>query len=67
LRTKPSSVIAASTRLRVASLTRPGRFSTFDTVPRETPARAATVFMLGAPFVVTLSPRSMKRKQFTFK
>jgi hypothetical protein len=39
----------------VASLTRPGRFSTFDTVPRETPARAATVFMLGAPFVVTLA------------
>src|SRR3954453_14099697 len=41
--------MAACTRLRVRSLTSSGRFRTFDTVPRETPARAATSFMLGAP------------------
>ena len=42
LRTKPSSAIASSTRSRVATATSSGRFSTFDTVPTETPARAAT-------------------------
>ena len=42
LRTKPSSSIAWSTRSRVAAATSSGRFRTFDTVPTETPARAAT-------------------------
>jgi hypothetical protein len=42
-------VIARSTRSRVPALTRSGRFRTFDTVPSDTPARAATSFMLGAP------------------
>jgi hypothetical protein len=43
-RTKPSDAIAASTFARVTGLTTSGRFSTFDTVPRETPAAAATAF-----------------------
>ena len=42
LRTKPSSAIASSTLARVAPLTRSGRFRTLETVPSETPARAAT-------------------------
>ena len=43
---KPSDLIAAWTRLRVDSATTPGRLSTLDTVPTETPARAATSLML---------------------
>ena len=43
LRTKPRSAIAWRTRLRVASATRSGRLSTFDTVPTETPAKAARI------------------------
>jgi hypothetical protein len=54
LRTKPSSTIAACTRSRVASLTSCGRFSTFDTVPMDTPATAATSFM---PGVLSVIPR----------
>ena len=44
--TQPSLVIATCTRSRVWSLTRPGEFTTFETVPSETPASAATSFML---------------------
>jgi hypothetical protein len=44
LRTKPSSSIARSTRCLVAAATNSGRLSTFDTVPTDTPARAATSF-----------------------
>ncbi|GAB2685750.1 hypothetical protein GCM10009743_71320 [Kribbella swartbergensis] len=43
-RTKPSEAIAASTFARVIGLTTSGRFSTFDTVPKDTPAAAATAF-----------------------
>ena len=39
--------MADCTRERVRSLTRSGRLITLDTVPSETPARAATSFMLG--------------------
>src|ERR1700726_4167065 len=42
----PSVLIAAWTRLRVDSATTSGRLSTLDTVPTETPARAATSLML---------------------
>ena len=42
LREKPSASIASSTRSRLSSLTIAGRFSTFETVPVETPARLAT-------------------------
>ncbi|GAA3095396.1 hypothetical protein GCM10020001_009290 [Nonomuraea salmonea] len=45
-RTNPSSLMAASTRSRVAGATLPGRFSTLETVPGETPASAATSLML---------------------
>src|SRR4051812_26506790 len=44
LRTKPRSLIACSTRRRVGSRTICGRFKTFETVPTETPAAAATSF-----------------------
>ena len=56
LRTKPSSAIEASTRLRVRSATTSGRLSTFETVPRETRACAATSFMLGEPDTQPLPP-----------
>src|SRR6478609_8651126 len=46
LGTKPSSAIAASTLARVAARTAAGRLSTLETVPSETPARAATSLML---------------------
>ena len=42
LRIYPSSSMADSTAARVASETVSGRLRTFDTVPTETPARAAT-------------------------
>jgi hypothetical protein len=57
LRTNPSSTIAAWTRVRVFSLTRCGRLSTLDTVPTDTPARAATSFMPGDPLVIALPPQ----------
>jgi len=44
--TRPSSAIALSTRSRVAGATRSGRLSTLDTVPSDTPARAATSMTL---------------------
>jgi len=56
LRTKRSSAIAASTLARVAGLTRSGRLSTLDTVPRETPAAAATSFM---PAALASAPGSL--------
>src|SRR4029453_10570511 len=43
---QPSFAIASSTRRRVGSATMLGEFKTFDTVPSETPASAATSFML---------------------
>ena len=46
LRTKPRAMIANCTRVRVSSATRSGRFKTLETVPTETPARAATSLML---------------------
>ncbi len=46
LRMKPSSSIAARTRSSVGGATRSGRFSAFETVPSETPARLATSRML---------------------
>src|SRR5690606_14856809 len=51
LRWNPSSSIAASTRERVASVTRSGWFSTWETVPRDTPARCATWAIEGRPVV----------------
>ncbi|MDN4174205.1 FGGY-family carbohydrate kinase [Nocardioides sp. SOB77] len=48
MRTKPSSAITRSTRSRVPGLTRSGRFSTFETVPSETPAAAATSLRVAA-------------------
>ncbi len=42
LRIYPSSSMAESTAVRVASDTASGRLRTFDTVPNDTPARAAT-------------------------
>jgi hypothetical protein len=51
LRTNPRSAIARSTRSRVRALTTSGRFITFETVPSETPAAAATSFTDGVlPF-----------------
>ena len=47
LREKPSSAIAASTFSRVRSDTRSGWFRTWDTVPTETPALAATSGRVG--------------------
>ena len=38
--------MVARTRLRVGSATMSGRFSALETVPTETPARAATSLML---------------------
>src|SRR5215468_2604271 len=53
---KPSCLMAACTRLRVGSATTSGRLSTFETVPTETPAYAATSLMLtGALATVSLS------------
>jgi hypothetical protein len=47
--------MAACTRLRVGSATTSGRLSTFETVPTETPACAATSLMLtGALATVSL-------------
>ena len=46
LGTQPSLAMAVVTRSRVCSLTRSGEFTTLDTVPSETPASAATSFML---------------------
>ena len=46
LGTHPSFLIASSTRSRVPALTRSGELTTLETVPRETPARVATSFML---------------------
>ncbi len=40
--TQPSAAIASRTRSRVASATRSGRFTTFETVPTDTPACSAT-------------------------
>jgi hypothetical protein len=45
-RTKPSSLIEAFTRSRVARATMSGRLSTLETVATETPAWAATSLML---------------------
>ena len=50
LRTQPSLAIASSTRCRVASETTAGELTTFDTVPTETPARAATSLTLTDDF-----------------
>ena len=46
LRTQPSFSIASSTRCRVASETTAEELITFETVPTETPASAATSFTL---------------------
>jgi hypothetical protein len=46
LGTNDSASIAWSTRSRVGADTRSGRFSTFETVPSETPACRATSLML---------------------
>ena len=46
-RTKPSSSMASCTLAIVEALTLSGWFSTFDTVPSETPASSATSAMLG--------------------
>ncbi len=46
LRTKPRSLMALSTRARVAWATRSGWLSTLETVPTDTPARTATSRML---------------------
>jgi hypothetical protein len=43
---QPSLAIASSTRRRVGSATISGEFRTLETVPSETPANAATSFML---------------------
>lgn len=47
--TYPSSATAASTAARVASLTRGEPLITRETVPRPTPARAATSSRVGRP------------------
>ena len=66
LRMKPSSLMAARTRLRVGSATTSGRFSTLETVPRETPARAATSLMLtGVSATVPPVPLSVVRRAGT--
>ncbi len=47
--------MASCTRSRVDLATMSGRLSTFDTVPTETPARAATSLMLTGAFTDILS------------
>ncbi len=59
LRTKPSSAIACSTRWRVPALTRSGRLRTLETVPRDTPASAATSLteeLRGVPPMPDMAP-----------
>ena len=51
LRTKPSSLIAERTRWEAAAETLAGRLSTLDTVPTDTPARAATSRMLAGALI----------------
>ena len=50
----------AEVRSRVAGLTRSGEFTTFDTVPSETPARVATSFMLVEDLRGTDSPPGVR-------
>ena len=62
-RTKPSSSMASCTLRIVEALTLSGWFSTFDTVPSETPASSATSAMLGKAALsgdheLTIQPRS---------
>src|ERR1035437_2390562 len=55
LRTNPSSAITVVTRSRVSALTRCGLFSTFETVPTETPAAAATSVIRGVAAMIFLA------------
>ncbi len=55
----PSSLIAAWTRARVRSATTSGWFSTLETVPRDTPARAATSLILTGVFATSPPERSV--------
>ena len=55
LRWKFSSSMACSTLARVLSATDSGRLSTFDTVPTETPAAAATSLTLARCGVIDAS------------
>ncbi len=60
LRTKPRSSIARRTRACVVSATRSGLFSTFETVPTETPARLATSRMLRRVVAVGFAERAAR-------
>ena len=55
----PSSLIAAWTRALVRSATTSGRFSTLETVPSDTPARAATSLILTGVFATSPPERSV--------
>src|SRR5512146_2659717 len=55
----PSSWIAAWTRALVRSATTSGWFSTLETVPRDTPARAATSLILTGVFATSPPERSV--------
>ena len=48
--------MASSTLRRVGSATMSGEFKTFETVPRETPASAATSFMLTVALRAAMRP-----------
>ncbi|GAA4730285.1 hypothetical protein GCM10023328_06440 [Modestobacter marinus] len=61
LRTKPSAVIALSTRSRVAGLTESGRLRTLLTVPTETPAWTATSRMLAVSAAPSVPGRPVDR------
>src|SRR5215217_8965538 len=53
---QPSLAIASSTRRRVGSATISGEFRTLETVPSETPASAATSFMLTVALRAAMRP-----------
>jgi hypothetical protein len=58
LRTNPSSSIAAMTRATVSGATFSGRLSTFETVPTDTDAAAATSRTLTAICCLPWQPRT---------
>jgi len=58
LRTNPSSSIAAMTRATVSGATFSGRLSTFETVPTDTDAAAATSRTLTAICCLPWRPRT---------